>query len=130
MPSLLPWQLKTLAALRMLTGALVIYHGWEIFDNSIMQGYMKWEVFQTMPAAKPMLYLGKILELLAGISLLFGLFTRIGGLILAIVMLFICFKIGHGKFWYEDQHPFVLAIIGLIFFCTGPVAWSVDQWKR
>jgi putative oxidoreductase len=129
MHSLKPWQQNVLALLRILTGALVIYHGLEVFDTGIMQGYLKWEVFQKMPAGRPMVYLGKILELLAGLSLLFGAFTRIGGVILALVMLFICFIVGHGKFWYEDQHPFVMAIIGLIFACTGPVAWSVDQWR-
>jgi putative oxidoreductase len=42
-------------------------------------------------------------------------------------MAYITFKIGHGKFWYEDQHPFMFVLFGLLFFFTGPGKWSLDH---
>jgi len=42
-------------------------------------------------------------------------------------MLFIVFFVGYGKFWYEDQHPFLFVLLALIFFFTGPGRWNLDQ---
>jgi putative oxidoreductase len=56
-----------------------------------------------------------------------GLITRIAAVLMVTDMLFICFKIGSGKFYYEDQHPFLFALIALVFFFTGPVKWSLDM---
>ncbi|NJO25446.1 MAG: DoxX family membrane protein [Bacteroidia bacterium] len=80
-----------------------------------------------MPAPVFMVYLGKILELLAGVGLLLGLFTRAAALSLTAVMLFICFYVGKGKFYYDDQHPFLFALMGMLFFYTGPGKWSLDK---
>ena len=121
------WHQYGLALIRIITGGLVTYHGWEIFDNKIMDGYLKWEVIKNLPAPVFMVYLGKGLELATGICFIFGLFTRIAAVLMAAVMLFICFKVGHGKFYYEDQHPFLLALLAMVFFFTGPVKWSMDQ---
>jgi putative oxidoreductase len=35
--------------------------------------------------------------------------------------------VGAGKFYYEDQHPFIFALLALVFFFTGPVQWSLDK---
>jgi len=74
-----------------------------------------------------MAYLGKGLELVTGICLALGLFTRIAALFMFIDMIFICFKVGGGKFWYEDQHPFIFALLALVFFFTGPVKFGLDN---
>jgi putative oxidoreductase len=37
--------------------------------------------------------------------------------------------VGHGRFWYEDQHPFLFALFGVLFFFTGPGAWSLDALR-
>lgn len=73
-----------------------------------------------------MVYAGKSSELIAGISLLFGLFTRLGSLLTMGTLSYITFFIGSGKFWYEDQHPFMFVLFGLLFLLTGPGAWSID----
>ena len=103
------------------------YHGWEVFDNHKMSEYAKWDVFKAMPVPIVLVYLGKSLELASGILLALGLFTRVAALIMAINMLFICFKVGNGRFYYEDQHPFIFAMLAMVFFFTGPVKWSIDQ---
>lgn len=103
------------------------YHGWEVFDPAKIAEYTKWEVIQALPAPQAGVYIGKGLELVTGVLLTLGLFTRVAALLMAVNMLVICFKIGNGRFWYEDQHPFVFAMVALVFFFAGPVKWSLDH---
>lgn len=120
-------QNTALAIVRIIIGAFMIYHGAEIFDRSKMLPYMEWDVIKSLPAPETMLYIGKGLELLTGLCFVVGLFTRAAAIIMAIDMLFICFKVGGGKFWYQDQHPFLFALIAIVFIFTGPVKWSLDK---
>jgi len=125
------WQNSGLALLRIITGLLMAYHGFEVFDREKMLPYMEWDVVKALPAPETMVYMGKSLELITGICFVLGVFTRIAALFMAIDMLFICFKIGGGKFYYDDQHPFLFAMIAMVFFFTGPVKWSLDKvWFR
>lgn len=110
---------------RIIVGGLIIYHGQEVFNPELMNEYMSWDTFDKSNA-RLLVYLGKSSELIAGISLLLGLFTRIGALITIGTLSYITFFIGHGKFWYEDQHPFMFVLFGLLFLFTGPGAWSMD----
>lgn len=110
---------------RIIVGALIVYHGQEVFNPELMNGYMTWDTFDKSNA-RILVYLGKSSELIAGISLLLGLFTRLGALITIGTLSYITFFIGHGKFWYEDQHPFMFVLFGLLFLFTGPGAWSMD----
>ena len=121
------WQNKGLALIRIVTGLLMAYHGLEVFERAKMAEYLKWDVIKSLPAPEFMVYLGKTLELVSGICIALGLFTRLAALFLAINMLFICFKVGNGKFWYEDQHPFIFALLAMVFFFTGGGRWSVDS---
>jgi putative oxidoreductase len=121
---------RALAVIRVIVGLLMVYHGQEVFNSELMQGYMKWDVFKNK-AATFMVYAGKSSELIAGVLLTLGLLTRVGGLMLAGTMLYITFFVGHGRFWYEDQHPFMFVLFGVLFMFFGPGAWSLDQvlWK-
>ena len=121
------WQDNGLAILRIITGMLMTYHGAEIFDRTKMLPYMEWDVIKSLPAPETMLYIGKGVEFLTGLCFVFGLFTRVAAIIMAVDMLFICFKVGGGKFYYQDQHPFLFAMIALVFFFSGPVKWSLDK---
>lgn len=114
-----------IALVRIIVGALVVYHGQEVFNPELMNGYMTWDTFDKSNA-RLLVYLGKSSELIAGIFLLLGLFTRIGALITIGTLSYITFFIGHGRFWYEDQHPFMFVLFGLLFLFTGPGAWSID----
>ena len=104
----------------------MIYHGWEIFSPSKMNGYLEWDLFKTS-SGKTLVYVGKAAELIAGIFLFLGLFTRLGALILISTMACISFFVGHGKIWYEDQYPFLFVLLGLVFFFMGPGAFSLDN---
>ena len=121
------WQNNGLALIRLIVGFFMMYHGYEIFNEKIMNGYFEWDMFKNSPTAKTMVYAGKAAELLGGILLFLGLFTRVACIILIIVMSYISFFVGHGKVLYEDQHPFLLVLLALVFFFTGPGKLSLDN---
>ncbi len=64
--------------------------------------------------------LGKGTELVGGVLLFIGLFTRLACIVLILTMLYITFVVDHGKIWYEDQHPFLFVLLGFVFIFTGP----------
>lgn len=115
------------AIVRIITGLFMVYHGFEIFDAKLMNDYAQWEMFKELPMGLVLVYLGKGAEFVAGILLALGLFTKLASIIIAVTMLSITFFVGHGKFWYEDQHPFLFVLLALIFFFNGAGAWSLDS---
>lgn len=121
------WQDNAVTVARIMVGSFMIYHGIEIFDRSKMAEYAKWFTDMKMPNPLLMAYLGKACELIAGCLLFVGLFTRIASLILAITMLIITFGIGEGRFYMEEQHPFLFVLFALIFFFSGGGKWSLDR---
>ncbi|MHB1178293.1 MAG: DoxX family protein [Daejeonella sp.] len=122
------WQYKSLAILRIITGLLMAYHGWEVFDSYKMYEYANWDVIKTMPSPVFTVYLGKGLELVSGIFYSYWAYLPVLLLcFMAINMLFICFIVGNGKFYDDDQNPFLFAMLAITFFFTGSVQWSIDQ---
>jgi len=118
--------LQGIALVRIMVGALIVYHGQEVFNPQLMSEYANWDTFDKSNA-RLMVYVGKSSELIAGISLLFGLFTRLGSLLTVGTLSYITFFVGSGKFWYEDQHPFMFVLFGVLFLFTGPGALSIDS---
>jgi putative oxidoreductase len=116
-----------LGVVRIFTGLFMVYHGWEIFDQTKMNEYSKWMVDIKLYAPSFMAYLGKSIELVAGILITIGLFTRIAVIPLAITMGFICFKLGEGRIFMEEQHPFFFVLQSFLFFFCGPGNWSIDK---
>jgi putative oxidoreductase len=93
-----------------------------------MSGYLEWDSIKSLPSPKTMVYIGKGLELVAGICLAIGLFTRVAAQFIFFNMMFICFKVAGGRFYYEDQHPFLFGVLALVFFFTGPVKIGLDYY--
>jgi putative oxidoreductase len=122
-----PWP-RGLALIRIITGALLIYHGHELLVPAQMKGYTQWLGDLHYPLPAMFAHAGKAAELLGGISLLLGLWMRVFLVPLILTLLLITFTMGHGKVFTDDQHPFVLALLCAVFFCSGPGAWSVDNW--
>lgn len=116
---------KGLAVIRVAVGLLLVYHGQEVFHPEIMKSYTAWDMFKS-PLAVYFVYLGKSTELLAGILLTLGFLTRVAALLTIGTFLYITFFVGNGRFWYEDQHPFMFLIFGVLFAFSGPGAWSMD----
>ena len=121
-------QQEGLAIIRIIVGIFMIYHGFEIFDHETMLGYSTWAQFKDMPSPGFIVYTGKAAELVAGIMFTVGWFTRLAAGVLILTMLYITFFVGHGKFWYDDQHPFLFVLLGFVFFFTGPGRWSMDAF--
>jgi putative oxidoreductase len=120
------WQDGGIALVRITVGLLMTYHGWEVFDQEKMTGYGKWLTDLHFFSPVLMAYLGKGTELVTGILLTLGLFTRLAVIPLAITMLSIIFGMGKGRILMEDQHPFLFVLLALVFFFTGPGKWSLD----
>jgi uncharacterized membrane protein YphA (DoxX/SURF4 family) len=115
-----------LAIVRIVTGAFLIYHGKEVFQTEDMNGYAKWLTDLHFPVPAFMAYAGKATELLGGLCITLGLFTRLATLSLTISFTTITFGMGHGKIFTEDQHPFLFVLLALVFFFSGPGPWSLD----
>lgn len=118
---------RGMAVLRIITGLLMIYHGAEVFSKETMDMYRGWDSVKALPLGNIIVYAGKAGELVTGIFLTLGLFTRWAALSMAAIMFFISFFIGSGKFWYEDQHPFLFGMMALVFAVFGPGAWALEN---
>jgi putative oxidoreductase len=113
--------------IRVVTGLLVAFHGLELFDAKKIAEYTTWDTIKQLPNAYAWVWAGKAAELLGGVLLALGWFTRLAALLTIGPMLFICFKLGNGKFWYEDQHPFLFVLLALVYFFLGAGPISIDH---
>ena len=117
------WQSNGLFLIRIIFSVFLLIHGMEVFDSEKMKGYTSWDTFK---ASTVMPYVGKVAEFIAGILLLFGFFTRLACLIIIGTFSYITFFVGKGKFWMDDQHPFLFVLLALVFFFTGAGKFSLD----
>lgn len=116
-------QQQVIALLRIIIAVFLIIHGKEVFDAAKMEEYTKWDSFKTS-AFMP--YLGKGAEFVAGVLLMPGFLTRLAALITIGTFAYITFMVGNGKFWMDDQHPFLFVLFGLLFLFAGPGVMSAD----
>jgi uncharacterized membrane protein YphA (DoxX/SURF4 family) len=123
------WQSSGLAIIRILVGLFMFYHGLEVFDAAKMKEYSTYTSIKNFSFPLMLAYAGKIAELIGGLMLALGFFTRLGIIILIIPMLYIVFLIGNGKIWYDDQYPFLFVLLALVYFFSGPGAWSIDNMR-
>jgi putative oxidoreductase len=115
------------ALVRIMTGLLLVYHGWECFDGEKMKMYTEWFIERKYSNPQAWAYAGKIAELLAGIGFILGLFTRLASVAAIAAFGGIIFILGDkGKIFQGDQHPFLFIMLAVLFFFTGPGAMSLD----
>lgn len=105
----------------------MMYHGWEVFDSVKMNEYTIWLTGLKFRSPAFFAYLGKIMELVSGALIALGLCTRPAAICLAITMAGICFGLGKGRIFMEDQHPFLFVLLSLVFYFTGAGRWSLDR---
>ena len=120
------YQTSGLTLIRCTIGAFLIYHGWEIFSESKINGYLQWDIFKNS-SGKFLVYAGKASELIAGFLFVLGFLTRIASLLTIGVMCYITFTLGKGLIWYEDQYPFLFILLALVFFFSGAGNFSLDK---
>ena len=116
-----------LGLVRILVGAFMIYHGWEVFEQDKMAGYQQWLTDLKFPAPATMAYLGKGSEFVGGVFLALGLLTRLAIIPLIATMAVICFGMGKGRIFMDEQHPFLFILLFLVFFFCGPGRYSLDK---
>ena len=112
---------------RIITGILLVWDGWETFDAEKMNFYTRWFVERKYSHPAIWAYAGKIAELLAGIGFVLGLFTRLASVAAIAAFTGVIFILGDkGKILEGDQHPFLFILLAIIFLVTGPGAVSLD----
>jgi|SRR3989338_241255 len=71
------------------------------------------------------IYFNGVFEVVFGISLLLGLFTRIVGFLLALHMLHITYLVGYNDVGVRD---FGLSLSTIAVFLHGADSWSIDKY--
>jgi putative oxidoreductase len=116
-----------IAIVRIITGILLVWHGWESFDAEKMKMYTGWFVERKYSNPELWAYAGKVAELLAGIGFTLGLFTRLASIAAIAAFIGVIFILGDkGKIFEGDQHPFLFILLAVVFLFTGPGALSLD----
>lgn len=115
-----------IAIVRIIVGVMVIFHGWQVFEKNDMQGFADLLVGMSMPYPEAVPYAGKLIEILCGLLLLLGLFTRLATALLFLAFIFITFVMGEGKIFSDNELPFLFALVSLLFFFTGSGRLSID----
>ena len=125
-PTLNAWQPRILSILRIVVGLLFLQHGLvKIFSFPM--------AFPSPVATFSMLWFAAAIEIVGGILMILGLFTRPVAFILAGEMAFAYF-IGHQpRAFYPIQNAGNLAILYcFVFFYlvfAGPGPWSIDATR-
>ena len=122
-----PIWFEGIALVRITTGILLIFHGLQVFETQDMTGFSDLLFNMSIPFPEAMAYTGKVVELVGGIFMIVGLFTRPIATLLFVTFLFITFVMGEGKIFTDNQHPFLFALISLMFLFTGAGRVSIDH---
>ena len=121
---------QPLALLRIWLGIAFIIHGLPgIFDADYMAGHTGMMELYNIPLPEITAYLSKGGELLAGLLLLVGLFTRFGTSIIIINMLVATFIALRGDIFgdFQAEISFTYLLIAIVLFVSAPTAFSLDE---
>ena len=126
-PAVVNWAPRVLSVLRIVTAFLFVEHGTQ-----------KWLAFP-VPRSSPTVFwslsgAAGLLELVGGLLLLFGLFTRPVAFVLSGLMAFAYF-IAHAPqgFWLivnRGELAVLYCFVFLYLAIAGGGPWSLDQWLR
>jgi len=116
-----------LTLIRLYVGVALLIHGIEVFNEAKMTEYAGWMPKFMKFSPSFIAYTGKTAEFVAGILFLLGLFTRPASVIVIATFAFISFKLGQGRIFMEEQHPFMFCLLGLLYLFAGGGKWSLDR---
>ncbi len=109
--------------IRIFTGYLIYRYGRELFNIEGLLDFLKKE---NIPFPVFTGYAAKIIELVGGIFLILGLFTRIVCILLMIVMYGVIYTTANGNF-LEGEFPFLFLLLFGVFLINGAGKWSLDH---
>ncbi len=117
--------------IRIFAGYLIFRYGRELFNIEGLLDFLKKE---NIPFPVFTGYAAKIIELVGGIFLILGLFTRIVCILLMIVMYGVIYTTANGNF-LEGEFAFLLLLMFGVFLINGAGKWSLDRllmawWRR
>jgi putative oxidoreductase len=123
-----PWGI---ALLRVVTGIIFLMHGQQKFFEFGMGGVTGMMTGLGVPAPGLMAIIVSLVELVGGIALILGAFTRIAGLLVAVDVLvaFFLVHLPNGFFASNGGVELVLllATAGVTLALTGPGAMALDS---
>jgi putative oxidoreductase len=112
---------------RIFTAVMIIPHGMEIFDNKGMTDLSVFLSESHIPAAHILSYVAKISELLGGVLIAVGLFTKYITIPLIISMAVVIYVMGQGNIFNSDL-AFLFLLLFLALFLSGPGKYSLDYY--
>ena len=123
------WSPQVLSILRIMTALLTIEHGTQKYF-----AFPPSEYFPEAPALLSMMGIAGIIELVGGLLILIGLFTRPAAFVLSGFMAAAYF-IGHAPNGFFPVNnggdaAILYCFVFLYLIFAGPGAWSVDAMRR
>jgi putative oxidoreductase len=117
--------------LRVIVGFIFVMYGWDKFFGSGLDFWADLFVSQGIPASSLAATLVGVVELVGGIALVLGLFTRVAATLLAIDMAVAILVVGldGGFFVWDNGVSFPLALFAatVALALMGPGEASVDE---
>jgi len=99
----------------------------QIFNRELLIGYLP-QFAYTLPIEPfTILFFSGIFEVVFGLLLIIGLFTRIASFLLALHILVIAFFLGYNDVAIRD---YGLALVTFAIFLHGPDKWCLDNKLR
>lgn len=115
-----------IALVRITIGVVLIFHGWQLFESHDIKEMAALLPNLAIPFPKVIAYTTSLVQLAGGFFLILGLFTRTITALLFCTFIFMTFILGDGRIFTENEHPFLLAMMSLLFFFTGAGRFSID----
>jgi putative oxidoreductase len=109
-------------ALRIVAGIIFAYAGWQKFGN--MDATIGFFAKAGIPIASFSAYLVTIVELVGGIALIAGLWTRVAAKLLGIIML-VATLLTLGQGFQMAQLPLTLLVVCFSLYTTGGGKYSM-----
>ena len=119
-----------LALIRIWLGVVFIHHGIPgIFSTGFMEGHIGLMQSYELPMPVVLAYLSKSIELIGGICLLFGFFTRLAAALIGMSMLGAIFTALSGGVFddWQNEISFTYFIMALALFLNGSTNYSLDR---
>lgn len=118
--------------IRLLIGWIFLYHGiMKITMIDQMIPFIWWAadgLWLTFLSATTWFWIVSISEILAGTLLVIGLFTRLASFLVILIMLVAMNTMGRG--WMQIELPFILMVIAIALFTSGPGRYSIAAWTN